>query len=138
MLATIVTAQDMDIVIEAGGYCNWVLALARARYGTSIAIDWTIDQSAQRAQAEIHAGKWVVQCPDCPEKLLYEPGQPFFCPNCLNGNVGNKTRGVNVPYDRAMIERLLIKRPNPLNRNWLADETLMDLKVENIIHGVMI
>jgi len=43
---------------------------------------------------------------------------------------------VEFPEDRATIEAILLLRPNPANRNWLPGETLADLVLENVVHGI--
>jgi hypothetical protein len=37
---------------------------------------------------------------------------------------------------RVEVERILMERPNPRNRNWLPGETVFTLLAENIAHGI--
>jgi hypothetical protein len=44
---------------------------------------------------------------------------------------------VTWPTDRAEIERILMDRPDPATRNWLPGETLQELVIENLAHGII-
>lgn len=141
------TATQQDIVRKSGGYRPFVLRATRARWTTVRAIDWTVDAvqglkgtSSQTPEPAVAAyvlrSNWVARCPDCPEVMVVEPGEPFFCPNCLNAANGGRARAVIFPAERAEIERLLLKRPAPENRNWLIGEPVEHLRAENAAHGL--
>ena len=89
--------------------------------------------------ARIDAGRWIVECPDCHDAQFIWPAEPapiFMCVTCFNVAVGGDWRLVAVPPNRAALERLLLFRPLPHNRNWRAGETVDTLRAENIAHGV--
>jgi hypothetical protein len=88
------------------------------------------------AYARANYGRWVVECPQtrpfvCRDALQMHPGDPLFvCPTC-------DTRADIVwPQDVAMIEELLMARPDPATRNWEPGETTTWLLTENLAHGV--
>lgn len=88
-------------------------------------------------------GRWVAMCPrGCMNAERFgmqeaTPGKPggltdefFLCSEC-----GITCRAV-WPSNVREIESLLNLRPLPINRNWLPGETLADLHVENLEHGI--
>lgn len=52
---------------------------------------------------------------------------------------GNDYKPMTVvwPKKRQAIERVLLQRKDPLNRNWLIGETVDDLINENLEHGIV-
>lgn len=81
--------------------------------------------------ARINHGRWIVDCPACPNAhLLPVDGNEFRCANC-----GSGPHDVNVPADRHDIEEALEPR-DVLNRNWQPGETVADLHAANVEHGV--
>src|SRR4051812_6001871 len=98
------------------------------------------------AVAYMSWGMWVARCP--------RPG----CPNaerrgrCDDGTVGGLRAehfecrrayggcglrcAVEWPADIANLERVLLARPVPANRNWTPGETLLELIAENAAHGI--
>jgi len=85
--------------------------------------------------AFVNHGRWVANCPrwmdGCTEAHRVQPGDRFVCANC--GAVGS----VEFPVDLDLVEKLLAARPVPETRNWLPGETLDELLVENLEHGVI-
>jgi hypothetical protein len=84
-------------------------------------------------QAEANWSRWIVKCPVCPSALKLRPGtERFRCWDC------DVEAEIIWPEEHmvAGIERLLAMRPNPINRNWLPGQTLIDLMWENGAHGV--
>jgi hypothetical protein len=83
-------------------------------------------------------GRWVARC----------AGYPFFCSSaadvCPDVTAGflcaDCGRATEVIWPAASmvegVERLLMMRPNPNNRNWEPGETLHDLAFENALHGI--
>jgi hypothetical protein len=72
---------------------------------------------------------------------VVDPGQPdqgFFCFGCYNIIHTGLPRRVTYPVDevRGRVEALLLARPDPSTRNWLPSETVEDLAIENIAHGL--
>ncbi len=99
-------------------------------------------------RAWICRSDWRVDCDICGDNLAAEPGQPFFCPNCLNAANGGLARPVVWPDNRPEIEELLSRRVLPTTRNWhapecardrsgrwLPAETIDDLRAEQAAHG---
>lgn len=87
-----------------------------------------------RAYALMNHGRWIVKCPWCNGAELAAPD--FYCHSCKNaGNLG-KPMPVVWPSSRLLIEAILLKRPDVINRNWLPGETIEMLRDENIEHGI--
>jgi hypothetical protein len=93
------------------------------------------------AEPFVNWGRWVANCPapDCSNAEHYgvDGGYPgglgrevFRCSYC------GLLCPVQWPPLTADIERLLVMRPVPATRNWLPGETLLDLMVENLRHGI--
>ena len=85
---------------------------------------------------------WAVQCPCCTVLYAYEPGYPFYCPNCLSADNDGFAREVRMPQGWpnesawTLIEQELLKRPNPKTVVWQSGETAEDIRRENKEHGV--
>lgn len=88
-------------------------------------------------------GRWVAMCPrGCMNAERFgmqeaTPGKPggltheiFLCSDC------GWTGPAVWPAKAAEIEALLNLRPLQVNRNWVPGETLADLHIENLEHGV--
>lgn len=101
----------------------------------------------ESAVAYVNFGRWVADCPavPCAHPLTAEravgaeyvaPGLPFMCQWCWNQDIEGRFRHVDFPADRETLEVELLKRIEPDTRNWLPGETLADLQIENIAHGV--
>jgi hypothetical protein len=132
----ILTATKMTAVRQCmGNYQVFLVANARARWpDAQLNIKWMA--RGIPVYAEIWRSMWVAQCPDCPEAIIVEPGEPFWCPNCCNAANGGYARPLIFPDNRTAIEELLLARPNPETRNWLEHETLDMLRAENLEHGI--
>jgi len=79
-------------------------------------------------------GRWVVNCasPACASAMQVWPGQEWVrCADCAT-----LAADLIWPADPDGIEILLSMRPAEWNRNWLPGETLEDLLVENVAHGI--
>lgn len=120
----ILTTTHLPHVAQAGGYRNWIASLVLHRWGAMP--DWNTDGEAR--PAFILRGQWTVACDVCLEQVIYEPGEPFFCPSCCNARNGNHARPVAMPHNRAAIEALLVKRADPQTRNWWPDRAIRNLK----------
>lgn len=87
-----------------------------------------------RAFAIANHGRWIVRCPACPSAAsLNGPGfdgKTFRCEECHAGPIP-----VEWPIDRAGIEQALHPRPIPM-QNWEPGESVLQLRAENIDHGV--
>ena len=82
-------------------------------------------------------GRWVADCSHqdvCTAAMQVEPfTEGFLCPEC-----GRSTKIVWPSPDMVRgVERLLMMRPHPKQRNWLPGETLPDLMLENGAHGIL-
>jgi len=100
-------------------------------------VNW--ETGGQPLKAWINYSNWSVTCDMCNESVVAEPSDPvFYCPNCENAANGYRARPVEFPDQdtKHEIERLLLLRPNPDTRTWYADETLDDLKKQNLEHGI--
>jgi hypothetical protein len=85
-------------------------------------------------EARIELGHWLAECgtPYCRNALRLEYGAGFLCGDCgLAYDVLWPA-----PADARQIVALLGYRPDWVNRNWLPSETVLDLLMENLIHGV--
>ena len=81
--------------------------------------------------AYVNWGRWVVNCPNCNSAELAAPGAAaFHCRECGYAD------GVLWPADLAAIEAALSKRPDARNRNWCPGETVEQLSLENVVHGL--
>jgi hypothetical protein len=100
--------------------------------------NWEVDKKAPPLSALISGSDWIVICDTCRESVVIDYGEVYFCPNCLNAEHGGKAREVVFPKpkDREQIEKLLVRRPNPNNRNWLPHETVKNIQDENEAHGI--
>lgn len=83
-----------------------------------------------RLAAYIGAGAWRVRCA-CGEA---PPTHPDWRLACCSG-CGAIYEDVIFPKTAAAIEVILLKRPQPIQRNWRAPETVADLVAQNKAHG---
>lgn len=85
-------------------------------------------------------GRWVVMCgrPDrCSAAVGPDEGLRSFMPGFICPECGAPTQIVwPEPAMVQGVERLLMMRPHPKNRNWFPGETLIDLMQENALHGI--
>ena len=129
------TGNQQAQIRLVGGIQRFIEARIMNDWGKIPNIDW--DNTEGNAFAFVVRSSWVVGCPFCKEVSFAEPQMSYFCPSCLMGE--NKGRAVRVyfPKEWEEIEHILMKRGDPQTRNWLVDETLLDLKLENEEHGVV-
>lgn len=120
----ILTTTHHPAVQHAGGYRNWIASMVVTRWG--VIPDWR-PQGTPRP-AFILRGQWTVACDVCTEQVIYEPGELFYCPNCCNARNDNHARPVLVPHERQGIEALLVRRVDPVTRNWWPDGAIRDLR----------
>ncbi len=84
--------------------------------------------------ARCNWSRWVGDCPSpfCLAALQLRRYQPWFtCMEC------GETGEIVWPARAEDVERLLSMRPDPNTRNWEPGETLNDLLLENMQHGVL-
>lgn len=84
--------------------------------------------------ARVNWSRWIGDCPSpfCQSAQQMSPGWRWFrCEDC--GADGEMVWPKMVDD----IARLLLMRPNPINRNWHPGESLSDLMRENMEHGVI-
>lgn len=84
--------------------------------------------------ARVNASRWIVDCPNrfCGSAAQLRPGDGFFCAEC------GTAADVVWPASTDAIEAALMLRPHWKNRNWEPGETVLDLLLENIRHGIPI
>jgi hypothetical protein len=127
----ILTADAQPVVRENGGhYRAFVERLAQTYWNAPV--NWSVHGSVM---AYVNQSAWAAACPFCPNHQVVEPGQPFFCVNCMMQGNGFLAMAVSFPPNRAEIEAILLKRRSPNTRNWLLGETADDLRRENWTHG---
>ena len=91
-------------------------------------------------------GRWIAPCPEhndpvnpCAGAEWVDFKTPvFMCCSCFNQNIGYQWRPLILPdkHFRVQIERELLDRPWTNLHNWLPDESVDDLKTQNIKLGV--
>jgi hypothetical protein len=86
--------------------------------------------------ARVNHGRWIVDCPFCTGAQLASPtDRRFLCADCGNVNIDGKWITVTWPSDAETIEATLAVRPRE-NRNWRPDESIADLRRENVEHDL--
>lgn len=126
-----------------GGLEAYVLNFVRAEHGETVAKDagafvHNPATSSQAVRALVNGGRWIVRCSSCSgAQFASRSDRRFFCSSCLNHANNNRWIGVEWPDDASIqrIERALMLRPNPANRNWEPGESVADLDRENGLHG---
>lgn len=80
-------------------------------------------------------GRWLIDCSSryCTSAMQVYPGQVLV--TCLD--CGTTMGPLIWPADPAGVEALLSMRPDEKTRNWLPGETLQDLLMENVAHGIL-
>lgn len=94
----------------------------------------TLLQRLGVAYARANWGRWIADCPSpfCLSALQLQRHQPWYvCPDC--GEAGE----IVWPEHLEDVERLLMMRPDPFTRNWEPGESLQDLYLENLDHGIL-
>lgn len=91
-------------------------------------------------------GRWVARCPTgcgvieqrgrCDDGTIGGLGCDRFTCRASHGGCGLRC-GVAWPADIADLERVLLARPIPANRNWTPGQTLLQLVAENAAHGIL-
>lgn len=127
------TANMQFTVMQKGGYRAFVELMVMQRWSMR-GILW--EQAQGDVMAEIWRSGWHAKCPYCRGAMVVEPGEPFFCPDCAMQGNGFLPMRVVWPRERHTIEKLLLMRPNPQNRNWFPYETVAMLREENRVHGI--
>lgn len=87
----------------------------------------------------VNGSCWLVKCDDCGGVEFLDFDDPIFmCCTCWNEAKSHRWRRVVVPRPlvRAMIERILLKRPQERTRSWYPTESLRELAAENLKHEV--
>ena len=119
-------------------YQDWVtkrLVVLAAKQGHKLLPPEAVDGTP--LPAVVDANRWIVHCPTCNGAEFAWTTMPLFmCVTCWNGDNNHYFRPVNFPRNKAAIERVLMARPNPTNRNWLPGEGVPFLEFENEAHGL--
>jgi hypothetical protein len=118
-----------------GSYKAFIERQCLLRWNGAARPNWT--EYGDAVSAWINQSSWVVNCPDCRESIIAEPGLPFFCPSCLNKKNSGLARPILWPENRIDLERVLLMRIAPETRNWMPQngETIETLVEENKQHG---
>lgn len=126
-------------------YRRHEIAQAVARLGIMLPPVTDVDTAAPPAYAYVNplapveqVARWIADCPDCRAGSSYvwiEGPHVMFCLSCGNAGTGHRWRPVEVPADRAAIERLLSVRP-VAQTAWRPGESLDRLRDENALIGV--
>lgn len=84
--------------------------------------------------ARVNWSRWIADCsnPHCRDAMMLPPGTPGMrCKDC--GAISE----VVWPPDVEAITVVLARRPAEWNRNWAPPETVADLILENLEHGIL-
>jgi hypothetical protein len=84
-----------------------------------------------KAVARIDYGRWIVDCPFCPNAVLLDPTEPrTFCLNCYNERAEYQWVGVVMPdaEERAAIEEALDDGRPEHEMTWTPGQTVKDLR----------
>jgi hypothetical protein len=89
------------------------------------------------AYAEVNWGIWLTRCPGryCWNAMAVELGQALFV--CLGPDSCGSEAPIVWPRDPQAIATLLRMRPDMRTQNWLPNETVQDLIVENAAHDCL-
>jgi len=135
-MTIILTANMQPAYHRRGGYRAYIEYLLQQRWaGTAPRPDWN-QTAGEPLPAVIIASQWAVKCDVCREIIAAEPGEPFYCPACQNQANSFRPRPVTWPAERREIERLLLLRPDPGTRNLPVGSTLVDVRLDNVVHGL--
>lgn len=134
----IITHEDGWIV----PYVQWVRTFA-SRSGLHAPAQDGVTAGAD-VLAYINHGRWIAECPaeGCNgAQVASEKTRQFWCLHCGNAEIDFAWRHVRFPRYRTAIESILVQRPSAradraLTRNWVRGETVIDLRAENVKHGV--
>lgn len=89
--------------------------------------------------AFLNHGRWVIQCPACNMGWLVSPAAPMELYDVQGGTHDVcfcGWRGLVVfPEDKDLIDRVTSYRLRPDQRNWYPGESLLELRLENVLHG---
>ncbi len=130
------TPEDMAAYVELDRRASVAIGKPReTRAGDALAV------------ARVNWGRWLADCPavPCVHPVTGEraagaeyvaAGFPFMCQWCWNQDIDGRFREVEFPAEYDAIEAVLVARIEPESRNWTPGETVVDLQVENIAHGV--
>jgi hypothetical protein len=109
-----------------------------ARHATAAGIElpagWegrsTLIDTKTAVSAYVSADRWVADCPHCSGGIAAWSENPRgACLSC------GRIYRIRFPKARRKIETVLAKR-RPANRHWLLGETVDQLAVENLEHGM--
>lgn len=97
---------------------------------------------APETYAEVNHSRWIVHCPfpGCKGATMASRREHrFFCSSCLHAadpTCAKRWLPVIWPDEKVVveIEKALLARPEPENRNWNASETVRILQMENVQH----
>jgi hypothetical protein len=82
--------------------------------------------------AVVNQSRWIAHCDYCGSASAVNHDGGFFCLTCLNIKNNNRSRPIIFPENYKEIEKELVKREFPRNRNWLIGEPIENLIAENV------
>jgi hypothetical protein len=91
-------------------------------------------ESTEAVVARVDHGRWIADCPCGAGNAVDVDAKIALCFGC-----GTVHLNVTLPDATSLraIERALVARAHVKTRNWNPDETVDDLKRENLAHGVV-
>lgn len=105
----------------------WITLQRQNGYTIPSLRDVTDDRSVM---VQINSNRLLAKCPACmggAEYIWRNGPHIMFCANCGNSDIQGKFRTVLIPEYLGDIEKELMLRPDPANRNWMYPETVDDL-----------
>lgn len=122
---------------DSDAYAEWHRGKVaqQRRKGVRVTAGMAADNSPPLV-AYVNHGRWLVDCP-CGSGAYVDPMAEVA--RCAGQGCGLVSRVLLPPVsDRSEIERLLLARRRPPERNWRHPETIDDLRRENEAHGVAV
>ncbi len=90
-------------------------------------------EAGKTPRARVDHGRWICDCVEgCGRGMFTHPAWRIAC--CTE--CGAVYRGIIFPEDVPTITSLLLARPNRENQNWLPDESITWLRIENLAHRI--
>lgn len=123
----LLTATDIHRVKTPAAYLAAIAQAMHKRLRTRA--EGTVTESADPVAAYIDHGRWVLDCRCGAGNSVHPDWRLAGCYAC-----GTIWTNVQIPLDRAVIERVLLARPKAVNRNWRPEEPVSKLEEENAVH----
>lgn len=105
-----------------------------------------VDDDAAPLVAEVNRGIWIARChcrkrrtaehPEAPGGVVWFDFPYIWCSRCENAECSGAWRPIRLIAPREVVEAILLARPDPDTRNWVAGESVEKLRRENRAHGL--